>query len=453
MDNLPEVLQHVIDYMLWSMDEEDRLAQEIILDDDDDDDENDNLLQRLQAGRDMNGILDVVVGPALVAEIFEMLDDEDELAIELIHGENDREIDWRRNLPRMAYMRGLEDPYFLQHFRMDRQVFEKLIVVLGHHLTEKNRLIRLRTEIDKSLMMAIWIIANLDTFRATGAVFGVSRSTVHANYLVVIEALRELASRYIKWPPREERQRISQILERRSGYRGIVRAIDGTLIATTAPKIQRERYIDRHQRYSLNVQAVCDHNLLFRDVYLGQPGSVHDCRVFQRSPLHDLFLDGDDLLSEGEHILGYGEYELTDKVHFNRIHSGIRMFVERSFGLLRGKMRRLLKLYIKRFVYCLDHVLSSFVLHNFIILRGEDAVRIQVGIRILPDQAPDPNRNYAEFEIHDEDEDEDEEIVQKPGVGAVNRNAARMDHPLLQRAKAAGERKRNEIADVLCAPV
>ncbi|KAE8739939.1 hypothetical protein FOCC_FOCC014550, partial [Frankliniella occidentalis] len=314
---------------------------------------------------------------------------------------------------------------------MDRQTFERLIVVIGNHLTIKDRLIRLRTEIDKCVLMSIWILANLDSFRGTGVVFGVSRGTVHHHYLVRIE----LAPRYIKWPSRLERQRIAQIIEGRTGYPGVVGAIDGTLIAITAPKIQRERYYDRHQRYSLNVQAVCDHNLLYRDVYLGQPRSVHDTRVFQRSPLYNHFLEGDELLSDGEHIVGDGGYDNLKKLitpytnrgnltqrqrNFNYIHSGIRMFVERSFGRLKGKMRRLLKLYVKRFVYCLDHVLSSFVLHNFIILKGEDAE----GICIMPDQDPDPNRSYAEFEIpdgdepEDADEPEDEGVVNEPGVGA-----------------------------------
>ncbi|KAE8741641.1 hypothetical protein FOCC_FOCC012843 [Frankliniella occidentalis] len=235
----------------------------------------------------MDGIFDALVVPALIADMLELINDEDDLALDYIYPPNYRHIDWRANLPRMQYMRGLEDPYFLQHFRMDRQTFEKLIVVIGNHLLVRNRLIRLRTEIDKCLLMAIWILANLDTFRSTGVVFGVSRGTVHAHYIVVIEALRELAPRYIKWPSRLERQRIARVIEERSGYRGVVGAIDGILINTTAPKIQRERYIDRHQRYSLNVQAVCDHNLQYRDVYLGQPGSVHDSRVFQRSPLHN----------------------------------------------------------------------------------------------------------------------------------------------------------------------
>ncbi|KAE8741642.1 hypothetical protein FOCC_FOCC012844 [Frankliniella occidentalis] len=104
--------------------------------------------------------------------------------------------------------------------------------------------------------------------------------------------------------------------------------------------------------------------------------------------------------------------------HFNFIHSGNRMFVERSFGLLRGKMRRLLKLYD--------------------------------GICTMPDQAPDPNRTYQGFEIPDEDDPgDDQEIRQEPGVGALNRIGAGMDHPLLQQAKAAGIRKGEDIADEL----
>jgi hypothetical protein len=41
-----------------------------------------------------------------------------------------------------------------------------------------------------------------------------------------------LAPRYIKWPSQLERQRIAEIIERRTRYRGIVGAIDGTLITT-----------------------------------------------------------------------------------------------------------------------------------------------------------------------------------------------------------------------------
>ena len=61
---------------------------------------------------------------------------------------------------------------------------------------------------------------------------------------------------------------------------------------------------------------------------------------------------------------------------FNYTHSSIRMFVERSFGVLRSKMRRLLKLYIRRFDILIDHLVASFVLHNFMILGGREAASV-----------------------------------------------------------------------------
>lgn len=233
----------------------------------------------------------------------------------------------------MEYFRNLEDPYFMQHFRMDRYLLEVgcaravvatfvnnkiagfnvfsfclqlLIVEFGNHLVQHNRLQRLRTPLDKCLLMSLWILANLDTFRSTGKTFGCSRSTVHFHYTVVIEALREMAPKFIKWPSPVERERISRRIHERSGYDGIVAIMDGTLINVTAPIIQKERYMDRHHSYSINVLAVCDDQLLYRDVYVGNPGSVHDIRVFQRSTLYDFLLDREDIVAPHEHIIADG---------------------------------------------------------------------------------------------------------------------------------------------------
>ena len=67
------------------------------------------------------------------------------------------------------------------------------------------------------------------------------------------------------------------------------------------------------------MQAVCDKNLLYRDLYIGEPGSSHDTRVFKRSPLSDILLERQDFLREDEHIIGDGGYELTDKVNFSYV--------------------------------------------------------------------------------------------------------------------------------------
>lgn len=54
--------------------------------------------------------------------------------------------------------------------------------------------------------------------------------------------------------------------------------------------------------------------------------------------------------------------------------SSARSSIERSFGLLRGKFRRLKSLPSYRLEYSVDHIVASMVLHNFILLVGETAV-------------------------------------------------------------------------------
>ncbi|KAK3926584.1 Putative nuclease, partial [Frankliniella fusca] len=139
--------------------------------------------------------------------------------------------------------------------------------------------------------------------------------------------------------------------------------------------------------YKQTNQAVCDHRLLYRDIYVGEPGSIGDARMFNRSPLCNYILFRNDMFSRGEHLLADGAYTLTDKVivpyirdrnntprqnTHNTILSSVRSAVERSFALLKGKNRRLKTLPMKNLQYTNWHITSCFMLHNFILLNGEE---------------------------------------------------------------------------------
>lgn len=163
--------------------------------------------------------------------------------------------------------------------------------------------------------MVIWVLATPDTFRSIALRFGVVPSTLYYFYSYVIEALRELAPRYISWPDAAERQVIKERWRRATGFPEVIGSIDGTHVTITAPLDDPAQYRDRHHSYSIVVQAVVDSTLLIRDLHVGECGSMNDARVFRRSSLRqDLHFGGDLRRTQDEHLIGDGAYILTDYV-------------------------------------------------------------------------------------------------------------------------------------------
>ncbi len=69
----------------------------------------------------------------------------------------------------------------------------------------------------------------------------------------------------------------------------------------------------------------------------------------------------------------YRNGQLTDRQRtHNFLHSATRTRVENSFALLKGKERRLKYLHMTNHELVCDHIVASMVLHNFIILEGND---------------------------------------------------------------------------------
>ncbi|XP_050339989.1 putative nuclease HARBI1 [Bactrocera neohumeralis] len=92
----------------------------------------------------------------------------------------------------------------------------------------------------------------------------------------------------------EEYNRIKTGFYSKFGIKGVIGAIDCTHVGIIAPALSNtvvpHDYMNRKGYYSINVEAVCDDELIFRHVNAKFPGSCHDSGIWTTSPARIKFI-------------------------------------------------------------------------------------------------------------------------------------------------------------------
>ena len=206
----------------------------------------------------------------------------------------------------------------------------------------------------------------------------------------------------IKWPKGRALQDKSNDFSDMCGVQGVVGAIDGCHIEILAPHDNPMAYYNRKKFYSLVLLAVCDANMQYTYTWAGNPGSSHDAAVLR---LSSLFNSAEGMVPPGFIILGdsafpllrwlvtpyrnFGNLTQVQRM-FNRCHSKTRQVIERSFGLLKSRFRRLTKLHISDLTLAVNSILSGCVLHNICQQNDEELFEVE-GINRQVPQPPGPH--------------------------------------------------------------
>ena len=286
---------------------------------------------------------------------------------------------------------------WLENFRMRKETFLYLCEKLRPSICRQNTRFRRAISTECRVAITLWCLATPCEYRTIAHLFGVSRSAVCVIVQECCEVIvRDLLTSYIKVPTGNDMQKVVDGFESRWGFPQCVGAIDGSHIPIAAPALNHTDYYNRKGWYSMLVQAVVDHDYLFRDICVGWPGSVHDARVFANSMLYRRITE-DDLIAKGGtrtllgntvpvNIIGDAAYPLEtwlmkpftdngslteEEKCFNYRLSRARMVVENAFGRLKARWRRLMKKNDMHTEHIPNVISACCVLHNVCEIHGE----------------------------------------------------------------------------------
>ena len=261
---------------------------------------------------------------------------------------------------------------------------------------------------EKQLLIFLRYLTTQMTIQAIADQFGVCEYKVFSIVKRLANIVcQEFLQKYIKWPVGEKVFNIVKGFKDLKNFPGVIGAIDGSHIPIKTPTLCPENYINRKSFPSVILQAVCDSRMHLLDVTCGWPGSVHDSRVFKNSELYQRIQDDpEEIFPNSTHLLGDSAYglekwmmtpyrdngNLTQSQHkYNYIHSSTRMVIERTFGALKGRFRRLKYVDIQDIEKIVKVVISCCVLHEYCLQHDDDClVYIEEG-------GEDEINNYVEI--------------------------------------------------------
>lgn len=223
----------------------------------------------------------------------------------------------------------------------------------------------------------MWALANKDSYREIANLFGLEKSTINHIIHEMCKILTNCRNDFIKWSNEETKAATKRYANR---FPNTIGFIDGCHIQIKAPRNNPVDFYNRKETHNVILQGVCDHTLKFIHIYVGQTGRAHDARVFRESSLS---LSIEDLIDPNDHLLGDSAYTLLKNVmtpyrdtghltqeqrSYNTVHAQYRSCIERTFGRLKGKFRRLKYLELHNIRQAPTIICAACVLHNFILI-------------------------------------------------------------------------------------
>ena len=199
----------------------------------------------------------------------------------------------------------LSDEAFRLYFRMNRDSFRDLLILLGSNSRFDSPGRKQQSPLGLQTMVFLYYVGtsgNASNPSKIGNFFGISKGSVINYTNRVTAALCDMKDDVVFWPDADERSQIGACMRDKYQFPFCVGIADGSLLPLQwRPPLHGDDYFTRKSNYAVNVLVVCDDTAAIRAFTIGWPGSVHDNCVWKNSPQ---FLRPADFFSIMEYLLG-----------------------------------------------------------------------------------------------------------------------------------------------------
>jgi hypothetical protein len=279
---------------------------------------------------------------------------------------------------------------FRSIFRLSRHGFEHLTrkLAITPAFSNNESCGRHQKDIVVQCLLSLRYFGTQESLQSIGELFGVTKSSAFNIVKRFCSGIvPHLSSELIKCPTFDQQVEIGKQFSMKSRFPPVViGAIDCRENPILKPIDNHESFYNRKHFHSIKIQAICDWEGKYVDVFIGWPGRSHDARTFINSPIFQT-IQNENVLKEGYVILADSAYPLKEwlltpyKVHagglslekrlYNKEHSKARQVIECAFGRTVERFRRLKFVYSRDISFCIQVCLTACVLHNFCTIHNE----------------------------------------------------------------------------------
>ncbi len=183
-----------------------------------------------------------------------------------------------------------EDLY--ARYRLDREMIVFLSDLLRNDLeceTMRSRAVPVEVQV----MAGIRYLASNSLQRDIGDTFGIVQSSVSRILDCFLTALANRLPEFVHFPVDEESRRQNQRkFGEMAGFPQVVGCVDGTHVRVCPAADDEADFVNRKGFHSMNVQAICDHEMKFTNIVCRWPGRTHDSFILRNSEIYAAFEDG-----------------------------------------------------------------------------------------------------------------------------------------------------------------